>query len=182
VDVSQYRLAAHLTVAVVLYAAFVWTALGAGAPRGVAKPHGTAGFVMVLVAALLLQIAAGGFVAGLDAGHASDTWPLMNGALVPDGLGVMQPWWKNLFENALTVQFDHRLLAYAILVAALVHAVRAQQPSAWTVVVALLAQISLGILTVVWAVPLSVALVHQGGALVVLAVLLVHLHRQFTPV
>ena len=75
---------------------------------------------MLIVAAIVLQVAAGGFVAGLDAGFGYNTWPLMEGALVPNGLFVSVPWWRNMFENALTVQFNHRLLAYVITLAAVV--------------------------------------------------------------
>ena len=68
----------------------------------------------ILLVLLLLQIAAGAFVAGLDAGMGYNTWPLMDGQWIPRGLDIIVPFWKNLFENALTVQFNHRLLAYAI--------------------------------------------------------------------
>ena len=68
----------------------------------------------LLLVLIILQIGAGAFVAGLDAGMGYNTWPLMDGAIIPDGLGVMQPGWRNLFENALTVQFIHRGIAYLI--------------------------------------------------------------------
>lgn len=175
VDVSQYRLAAHLTLAVTLFAAIVWTALGLGQRR---QWSATADNLLAagLVALILFQVAAGGFVAGLDAGHASDTWPKMNGQWVPAGLFMTEPHWRNLFENALTVQFNHRLIAYVILAYGLWLARRSPR-TGWLVAAAVLLQMGLGILTVVMGVPLAVALAHQGGALVLLAVALWHLHR-----
>ena len=175
VDVSQYRLAAHLTFAVVLFAGVVWTALGLNVRR---IWHGTreSRMAVLLLALLFLQVAVGGFVAGLDAGFASNTWPKMNGAWLPAGLWVMEPAWKNVFENALAVQFNHRLLAYCILAYGLWVARTSQRLSALFIVTALLAQMALGIFTVLWGVPLSVALIHQGGALVLIGLVLWHLH------
>jgi cytochrome c oxidase assembly protein subunit 15 len=175
VDVSQYRLAAHLTFAVLLFAAIVWTALGLKHQRhwqGSTESR----MALLLLGMLFLQVAAGGFVAGLDAGHAADTWPKMNGSWLPDGLWVMQPAWRNIFENALAVQFNHRMVAYAIFAFAVWLAFKSGRPTAWAIVAALLLQVLLGIFTVIWAVPLSVALMHQGGALCVIALTLVHLH------
>jgi cytochrome c oxidase assembly protein subunit 15 len=114
-DVSQYRLSAHLTLATVIFAALVWTAMGYGNTRRPAAwtvPLGSGAFAVVLL--VIAQTALGGFVAGLDAGMAYNTWPLMDGKIIPDGLMVMDPAWRNLFENALTVQFQHRMAAYLI--------------------------------------------------------------------
>jgi cytochrome c oxidase assembly protein subunit 15 len=178
VDVSQYRLAAHLTMAVLLFAGVVWTALGLN-QRRFWVPTADNLLSLGMVALIVMQVAAGGFVAGLDAGFASDTWPKMNGEWVPAGLFSLEPHWRNVFENALTVQFNHRLLAYMIL-AYVLWIARRMPRTGWPVAAAVLAQMTLGILTVIWGVPLSVALVHQGGALVVLALALWHLHRQLT--
>ena len=114
-SVSQYRLAAHLTAAGVLLIALTYVPRSID-PRPVtgqvsAKHLWTTALLLVLV---MVQIAAGAFVAGLDAGMGYNTWPLMDGAFIPDGLGVMQPAWRNLFENNLTVQFVHRMIAYGI--------------------------------------------------------------------
>lgn len=175
VDVSQYRLAAHLSFAFLLFAGIVWTAFGL-IHRRVWPGTVEARIALVFVVLLFLQVAAGGFVAGLDAGLASNTWPKMNDAWVPAGLFAMDPWWKNAFENALAVQFNHRLLAYGILAYGLWMARQSTRVSAWLVVAGLLVQMTLGILTVLWGVPLPVALLHQGGALVLLALALWHLH------
>jgi heme a synthase len=174
VDVSQYRLAAHLTLAFILFAAVVWIALSLDKQRNTVKPPAV---LMIFMTLLFFQIALGGFVAGLDAGHASYTWPKMNGAWVPDGLAVMQPIWRNWFENALAVQFNHRLMAYALLALAFCVAVVSKVGSGWMVFAAVVAQAVIGILTVLWQIPLWTALMHQGTALIVLALALWHLAK-----
>lgn len=177
VDVSQYRLAAHLTLALTIYAAIVWTSLGFGRP---ARDVGTSvrGRVALgIVGLVLLQIAIGGFVAGLKAGLNYNTWPLMADAVIPRGLGMLSPWWLNFFENALTVQFVHRMVAYVLFGVTLVHCVRVRSLTAKILFGAVLGQAILGICTLLFHVPISLALVHQGGALVVLAAAVVHLHH-----
>ena len=122
VDVSQYRLATHLTLACLIFAAIVWVMRGL-APHS-ADPVPSDGLrrgAGVLSALVLVQIYLGGLVAGLDAGLASSTWPLMNGALVPSGLLEITPAWRNVFENELTVQFVHRMGGYLIFALALWH-------------------------------------------------------------
>jgi heme a synthase len=116
-----------------------------------------------------LQVAAGGFVAGLDAGQGYNTWPLMDGQLVPNGLLIMEPFWRNFFENAMTVQFDHRLIAYAIavLVASFAYVVRTN--ASVLLLVAVAGQVGLGIWTLLWQVPLPLGLIHQAGAMIVFA-------------
>jgi cytochrome c oxidase assembly protein subunit 15 len=168
VDVSQYRLAAHLTLATVIFGATLWVALGLDRSRR--APSGQREWLAVLIVALvLLQVAAGGFVAGLDAGFGYNTWPLMEGALVPDGLLASDPWWRNMFENALTVQFNHRVLAYVIVAVVAGYAYVEQSRPAVILLAAVGLQVALGIWTLLWAVPLWLGLAHQGGALVVLA-------------
>jgi heme a synthase len=174
-DVSQYRLAAHLTLAIAVFAAIVWTALEVSGVKAVCS-KGRA-IAILVVPLLFLQIAAGGFVAGLDAGHVSDTWPLMDGALVPSGLAFTQPVWKNLFENALTVQFDHRILAYVILAVTALQAYITRLASAGIVFAVALSQAALGIITIVTNVPIHTALAHQAGALILLSAALWHLKR-----
>ncbi len=169
VDVSQYRLAAHLTLATAILGAIVWTALGVGVarrhpPRG-AREWGAFG----LVALVLLQVAAGGFVAGLDAGMGYNTWPLMDGQWIPKGLLIMEPGWRNFFENAMTVQFDHRLIAYIVAFCAALYAWRVQSKAAYAMLIAVLLQVGLGIWTLLAQVPLHLGLAHQGGAMIVFA-------------
>jgi len=174
VDVSQYRLAAHLTLATVIFAAVIWTAMGIGVERRAGLPNVSA---LGLVALVVLQIAAGGFVAGLDAGQGYNTWPLIDGSFIPDGLLAMVPAWRNLFENALTVQFDHRMLAYAIVIYAALLALVSPLHSARLALAAVLLQATLGIWTLLEKAPLSLGLAHQAGAMAVLAAALWHMHK-----
>ena len=147
------------------------------APRPSAEPP-------LLVGLVFLQIVAGAFVAGLKAGAGYNTWPLMDGQFVPDGLGVMSPWWVNLFENATTVQFNHRMLAYALLAVVLWHfwsltartSDRLVRASALALLGATVGQAALGIWTLLAQVPLSLGLAHQAGAVVVFGLALWHLH------
>ena len=184
VDVSQYRLAAHLSLAVAIFAASLWIAWGIGRPRRILswrRPMSLA--AVFLVALVFVQIAVGGFVAGLDAGMGYNTWPLMDGALIPAGLDAMSPSWRNLFENALTVQFIHRGIAYLLLAAALATLIvlrrsgADQWRSAALLLVAILVQMALGIWALLAQVPVPLGLAHQAGALLVLAAALWHLDR-----
>jgi len=114
-SVSQYRLAAHLTAASLLFIALVYVARSLSPGRVLGRVTGFhMATAIILLLVVVLQIGAGAFVAGLDAGMGYQTWPLMDGAIIPNGLFVMDPAWRNLFENALTVQFIHRGFAYLI--------------------------------------------------------------------
>lgn len=183
VSVSQYRLAIHLTLACIILAAIVAVARSiAPQPRQAVAPRirATAWGLALLV---LLQIFAGGLVAGLDAGMAYNTWPLMDGGLIPPAaqLAAAQPFWRNLFENALTVQFDHRMIAYTVWTLALLHALDALRAGgaaargAWWLFALVTVQAMLGILTLVHQVPIDLALAHQLGATVVLIAATLHL-------
>jgi heme a synthase len=173
VDVSQYRLAAHLSLATLLFAAVVYTALTLNNTE--AKRRWWGGYLALgFVVLLFVQVAAGGFVAGLDAGHAAYDWPKMNGEWLPDGLAVIQPVWRNWFENALAVQFNHRVLAYVIFTLAAVQALLLRQRSSWVVLAAVLAQVLLGISTVMGQVKLHTALAHQATAMILLAFAIRH--------
>jgi cytochrome c oxidase assembly protein subunit 15 len=182
VSVSQYRLAAHLGLAAIIYAAMIWVMLGVGQPARVIKRSWAWLSAAGLLVFTFVQIVLGAFVAGMKAGFAYNTWPLMDGEFIPDGLLVMQPWHLNLFENALTVQFNHRIAAYLLFAWAIVHAlamVRTNHPmrvSAVALAGAVTLQGVLGIWTLVAQVPLSLGLVHQAGAFIVLAIAVYHLH------
>jgi cytochrome c oxidase assembly protein subunit 15 len=183
-DVSQYRLAAHLGLAVLIYGAILWVAFGLGRAdtrrqQAPAVLRGMAGAFAVLI---FLQIILGAFVAGTDAGLSNNTWPLMDGALIPDGLGAMQPWYLNLFENVLTVQFNHRMAGYAIALFALALAVVSRRSGAGegialTVLAVVLAQIALGVFALISHLQIGLALAHQAGAMLLLALALYQLHR-----
>lgn len=186
VSVSQYRLAAHLTLAVVIFAGLIWVALGIGREARELARRPESVFGLALLGLIILQIAFGGFLAGLDAGMGYNTWPLIDGAMVPPGLWVMEPWWRNLFENALTVQFVHRMLAYAVVLAAGVNLALAwRDPSlrlpAAVVFGAVLFQAAIGIATLLAQVPVGLALLHQAGALAVVAAAVWHVHRTSLP-
>jgi heme a synthase len=182
-DVSQYRLAIHLTFACVILAYVVWVARGL-APLPVARAaNGVRVVAGVIVALVFLQIFLGGLVAGLNAGLTYNTWPLMDGTIAPSGLLVLEPLWRNFFENVATVQFDHRMVAYLLLIVAFLHAIKARGTvfagSASIVALLVAAQATIGIATLLLVVPLHVALTHQLGAVVVLWAAVVHLRRTF---
>jgi cytochrome c oxidase assembly protein subunit 15 len=186
-DVSQYRLAAHFGIALVILGYTLWLLFGLGgeaqAARTTACSHSAtwlAGFVLALI---FVQMLAGALVAGIDAGMGFNTWPLIEGAFVPNGLGEASPWYLNLFENPLTVQFDHRMLGYAVVVAtlaqslwlALKRAPTALIGSALTLALLALLQATLGVWTLLLAVPIELGLAHQAGAIAVFAAALFHL-------
>jgi heme a synthase len=192
VEVSQYRLATHLLLACLIYVALIFTARRMDErPVALSHPsladgrHGTrirAGAI-ALVILVLAQIYLGALVAGLRAGYAYNTWPLIDGALVPDAARLFfnTPLWRNFFENVLTVQFDHRMLAYAIFVVALLHAFdaaslkdRRASIGAFVLFATVILQMALGIATLLWVVPLSLGLLHQAVAMLVLTVASVH--------
>ena len=184
VEVSQYRLATHLLLASLLFSCLVWLAT-ALKPRNEAAGAGLRALASLVLLVVLLQIGLGALVAGLRAGLDYNTWPLMDGRLVPplEDLERLQPLWLNLFENPTTVQFLHRLTAYALLILALVQALAAAvsggaaQRRSLVIAALVLCQASLGIATLVWGVPLWTALLHQGFAMLVLGMAVVHRQR-----
>ena len=181
VSVSQYRLAFHLTLASAIYAAIVWTAQELTTQARSEVPARVRAGALTIALLLLLQIYLGALVAGLDAGLIYNTWPQIDGGIVPpaEGLWFLQPAWRNFFENALTVQFNHRMLAYAIWMLALLHAFDALRTrcSAWSAVIlagAVTLQGVLGVVTLLYQAPLAMALGHQVLAILVLTIAVVH--------
>lgn len=185
-DVSQYRLAAHLTLASVILAMTVAIAVslkpGAAVPAARRLLFGA----RLLVVLNFVQIFLGALVAKTGAGLTFNTWPLIDGEFIPSAADLLAivPWWKNFFENVLTVQFDHRMVAYALFVLAALHVfdalrtgpVRAARGAA--VVFALTTvQAMLGVVTLVHGAPLALALAHQVGAIAVLVAATVHAER-----
>lgn len=175
-DVSQYRLATHLVTACLIFAACMWVMRALTPHSDDAPPSSHSGRIAGLIALMaLFQIYLGALVAGLHAGLSYNTWPLMDGAVVPGDLFVQNPWWINFFENPKLVQYVHRLGAYALTAVVLVNMIvclRVTPGSTHTrraVVLAflVLCQAGLGIATLLMQVPLHLALAHQGGALVV---------------
>ncbi len=187
--VSPYRLTAHLALAVFIYGAILWTALSLRFPKAAgsaaASLSGLRRGGWLLTGLVFVTILAGGFVAGTRAGFVFNDWPWMHGRLIPEGLYAMRPLWADLFENVATVQFHHRLLAYLLAAATGWLWWRAQRCAALpaqsrvavhALALALLAQITLGILTLRYVVPIPLAAAHQAGALIVLSAALVFVH------
>lgn len=184
--VSPYRLAAHLGLALMIYASMFWLALRVLWPR-VAAGAGLSRSSVLLLLLAAITIVSGAFVAGLKAGYLYNTFPLMAGAWVPDGVLHYQPLWVNFFENPATVQFVHRCLALTTLASvlavwwlALRRALTPPQRMAAHVVAAIaLLQVGLGIGTLLMYVPVWLGTLHQGGAVLLLSAVLVllHLHR-----
>jgi len=191
--VSHYRLTAHLALAFAIYGAILWVALGLLSPRPAGEWNGGSRrlrrFAWGITAVVFLIMVTGGFVAGIRAGFAYNTFPLMNGHLVPPEIFMIDPWWKNFFNNMATVQFNHRLIAWVLAFAApalWVMAVRGAAPPqvkllAHLLLAALAVQIALGIATLVLVVPVALAAAHQGGALAVFTVALALNHALRLP-
>jgi heme a synthase len=184
VSVSQYRLGFHLTLATAIYAAILWTAQQlAEEPPRTASARLRFG-ALALAGLLLFQIYLGALVAGLDAGLVFNSWPLIDGDFVPSSerLWFIEPAWRNLFENTLTVQFNHRMIAYAIWILAVVHACdawRTDEGRAGALILAgaISLQAVLGIVTLLHQAPLPLALAHQVLAILVFSVAVIHAER-----
>ena len=186
--VSQFRLTAHLSLAFVIFAAMLWTMLDLlkSQQRSTAAPPspGLRRFAWIIFGVICYMVVTGGFVAGIRAGFAYNTFPLMNGHVVPPEIFMIDPWWKNFFYNMATVQFDHRLGAWAL--ALLVswfwlrsraEALRPQTRIACNLLLALLAvQIALGIITLLLRVPVLLGAAHQAGAVLLFAASLACVH------
>ncbi len=188
-DVSQYRLVAHLGLAVAIYAYVLWIAMRLLDP--VSEPSrglGPARLRACLIALAVLAgitMASGGFVAGLNAGLIYNTFPLMDGQLIPDDYAALQPLALNFFENVAAVQFNHRVLAVGTVLVALVLWIWSRrlglapgaQRALTSAFVMALAQLGLGIAALVLVVPVWLGALHQAGALVLLSLILWAIHR-----
>ena len=189
IDVSQYRLALHLLTALAILALLIWL-LADLAPRSDqirldTVTHAQRRMAAVLLALVFVQSGLGALVAGLKAGLTYNTWPLMDGKLIPSGLGILTPWYLNFFENVTTVQFDHRVVAYVLVALACWHLVSLERTadderlvrSAGLLAAALVAQMGIGIWTLLSNVALPLGLAHQAGAAIVVVAATLHLHR-----
>jgi cytochrome c oxidase assembly protein subunit 15 len=188
VEVSQYRLATHLTLACIIFIACLWTAQRMnGVPSRDDVPRRiriTAGVLVVLV---LFQIYLGALVAGLRAGLVFNTWPSIDGAFIPtsERLFFNTPLWRNFFENTLTVQFDHRMVAYTLWIVAVLHALDVWRTLrhghavtlAMVLALAVTLQATIGIMTLLSQVVIDLALTHQAMAMVVLSLAVVSAAR-----
>jgi cytochrome c oxidase assembly protein subunit 15 len=184
VKVSHYRLAFHMTLACAVYAAVLWTAQQIAPPARGEAPKLLRLGALAIAALLLVQIYLGALVAGLDAGLKYNTWPLIDGGLMPalDRLFFLSPLWRNLFDNDLMVQFNHRMLADAVWALVLVQVYMARRlqcemRAAVVLAVAVTLQAVLGIVTLLYEAPLALSLAHQAAAIVVFSIAVVHAER-----
>jgi cytochrome c oxidase assembly protein subunit 15 len=189
--VSQYRLAGHLGLAIVIYAALLWTAFDLAVPRAAWPPsqRRLRRGAWVLLALVFLTMMSGAFVAGLDAGMIMNTFPLMNGRLVPEDLWLIEPPLWNLFENPITVQFGHRLLAMTTaagvvllwLGARIYRATEGARRAAGFMLLMAAIQVGLGIATLLTMVPVALGALHQAGAVLLFTLALWTTHHLYRP-
>jgi cytochrome c oxidase assembly protein subunit 15 len=187
VEVSHYRLATHLMLALLIFSAIVWTLrrMAQGSPSGASARLKITGVALLVLT--FVQLYLGALLAGLRAGRVYNTWPEIDGALIPSTARLFfeAPWWRNLFDNTLTVQFEHRMVAYALFVLAILHAIDAVLSRAATTAVngalwlaaAVTLQAALGILTLLNQVPVSLGLAHQAVAMSVLTLAILQVER-----
>jgi cytochrome c oxidase assembly protein subunit 15 len=185
VRVSHFRLTAHLGLAFLVFGLMLWTAFGL-LQRRTARPETSRGvrrFALGVLGLVSVMVLSGGLVAGLRAGLAYNTFPTMNGEFFPADLLALEPWWLNCFNNITTVQFDHRMIAWSLmaLIPLLWWTVRRsalQAKCAANLMLAMLAvQVSLGIATLLHHVPVSLAALHQAGAMLLFSTLIYLNHR-----
>jgi cytochrome c oxidase assembly protein subunit 15 len=188
--VSPYRLVIHLAMALTLYAAIFWTALTQWRDVSEEQAGGSTPVLWLLTVATCvavgLTILAGGFVAGLRAGLTYNSFPLMDGSLVPEGYARLHPFVRNLTENVAAVQFDHRvlatltaILAVATVITGLRRGVAGRLRAALIALgVAVAGQYVLGVMTLLWVVPVSLGTAHQAMAVLVLTAALAAMHAQ----
>ncbi len=171
--VSQYRLTTHLVAAFLIYAYMFWVALSLWWPRSSSKRHPWFGTALALTSLVSITIVSGGFVAGLKAGKIFNTFPMMGDYWIPPGVMALEPAWRNLFDNPATVQFDHRILAIATFFVVVTFWTRIRKvdlparaaTAVHGLLAALLVQVSLGILTLLYFVPTALAATHQAVAM-----------------
>ncbi|MGI9464478.1 MAG: COX15/CtaA family protein, partial [Aestuariivirgaceae bacterium] len=191
VDVSQYRLAMHLGLAFILLGCLIWLGLAVRPADPLARLQSVGAPARWLAAAMVLlifcQVVLGALVAGTKAGLTYNTWPLMDGDLVPGGMWDMVPWYTNFAENLTTIQFNHRVTAYALVAATAGQALiiarqtdrRPAIATAWLLAAAMIGQAGLGIwilLAVDGAIPIGLGVAHQTAAAVVFGMAVWHLH------
>jgi len=186
VSVAHERLAFHLTLACIIYAAVVWILRRLRDVEPLVVPARVRLGACALLVLVLGQIFLGALVAGLGGGLVYNSWPLIDGTIVPSGerLMFLAPGWSNFFDNVLTVQFEHRMTAYALWLIAMAHLVDVMARRATVafngalmLAVAVTIQAGLGITTLVHQAPLALSLLHQAMAVVVLTVAVVHAER-----
>jgi len=191
-DVSQYRLVLHLSLALVIYGYMLWLIfrITEQPPQRAARSATLGGWLRGLLVLAGLTVVSGGFVAGLNAGLIYNSFPLMDGHLVPEDYLSVSPFWLNWFETIAAVQFNHRLLATLTVVATAVLwlwswrlPLRPNQRLAMHFLAAAVAvQFLLGIATLLAVVPISLAVLHQAGAIALLSFAVLAVYRIRTAV
>ena len=183
--VSQYRLTAHLVAAFAIYAYMFWVALSLLFPANENAPrHPWFGKTLALCIVLSVTIVSGGFVAGLKAGKIYNTFPMMGDFWIPPGLMALEPFWRNFFDNMVTVQFDHRLLAITTFVLIVAYWFKSRsadlpgrvRPAVNALLHTAVLQVALGIATLLFAVPVILGAAHQGVAMILFTVALYLVH------
>lgn len=182
--VSPYRLTAHFLTAIIIYGYIFWVALdllrGTRAVSGGGREGALQRFAFVIAVLVLVTLVSGGFVAGTKAGHAYNTFPLMDGRWIPDGILMMEPVYLNFFENIATVQFDHRVLAMVTflmiagywLYSLRVSGLPGSRAGAHLLMLMASLQVAMGIGTLLMHVPVPLAAAHQAGALLLFTIVL----------
>ncbi len=183
-QVSQYRLTAHLIAAVMIFSYILWVAFGL-LQQGRELVNTAQGrtlyrYSLALTGLVVFMISTGGFVAGTKAGYAYNTFPLMEGKFIPDGMYTLVPFWLNWFENITTIQFNHRMTAYLLLVIVPVFSfalrrlaiTRKSSQAAHFLLAMLVIQVTLGVTTLIFNMPVPVAVAHQGGAMILLSIMI----------
>ena len=182
-EVSHIRLAIHLLTALLIFAATIWVALDMRAlARGAGRPPARIPLLGIWALCLLfLQFLFGAYVAGLEAGYAFNTWPLMGDEVFPSQAQWLEPWLRNFADNPVVVQFVHRWLAFAVAALAVWMGVsawrRGLRSEGGALIGAVALQILLGILTILSGVQIDIAVAHQGMAALLLAAMVVAAHR-----
>jgi cytochrome c oxidase assembly protein subunit 15 len=174
--VSHYRLAAHLMLAVVIYAYALWLILRLGSGPQLADPK-MRRKATSLIALLFIVMTWGAFMAGLRAGSAHNTFPTMSGYWIPPGLFELSPGWLNLVENGTTIQFVHRWLAMLLVLGVWSMLIRVRRPEVIAASIMALLQLGLGVATILSGVEIMTATLHQAGAVLLLSALLVVRYR-----
>ena len=187
--VSQYRLTAHLLSAILIYGFILWTILDLNQKKTYQALQYSSVAIwrklsLGLIMLLLLTVVSGGFVAGLKAGMIFNSFPLMGGQWIPEGVGALSPWYLNIFENMVTVQFNHRWLAMTSGILLLGWYIKGRSRfddpainrSFKLIGMMVVIQLALGISTLLMQVPVTLAAMHQAGALILFSVMLINVH------
>ena len=165
--VSQYRLVSHLLLATIIFCLLLWASFYTNKDQLIITKYEKC-ILLSTILLTILQIAIGGIMAGLKAGLAYNTFPLMDKQLVPDGLFIIHPWWKNIFENVTTVQFFHRLIGVIILLHAMIIYFFRRNKFSFSILTVITFQVIIGVLTLLYHIPIIIASLHQMIAFIIL--------------